>query len=83
MIQMKKEALKKHEDGKCLTLDETALAIWDPDKDDKPMSAMGILKIERRALAKLKSKLHSRYGIDNLDDIFDPKHREVARKEVS
>lgn len=80
MLEFKKQCLKKHEAGECLTLDETAFAIWDPEKDSKPMSPMGILKIERRALAKLKVEL-ANHGIKNLDDIFDPKHREMGKQE--
>ena len=57
MLAFKKECMRKHKDGKCLTLDETAFAIWDPKTQAKPMSPMGILKIERRALEKLKAEL--------------------------
>ena len=80
MLAFKKQCMKKHKDGKSLTLDETAFAIWDPDTQVKPMTAMGILKIERRALEKLKSEL-KKYGINNLDDVFDPKHREMGHQE--
>ena len=80
MLAFKKQCIRKHKDGKCLTLDETAFAIWDPKTQAKPMSPMGILKIERRALEKLKAEL-KKYGINNLDDVFDPKHREVWHQE--
>jgi len=79
MIAMRNIALKKHANGKALTLEETALAIWDPDSGKKPMTTMGLLKLERRALAKLKTKLKE-YNIDSLDDLFDPKYREVGRE---
>lgn len=77
-LELKKLAIKKHEAGNPLTLEETSYAIWNPDSDKPPMSPMGILKIERRALDKLKEKLQ-KYGIMGLDDIFDPKYRELAR----
>ena len=80
MLAFKKQCMKKHRDGKSLTLDETAFAVWDPDTQAKPMSPMGILKIERRALDKLKCEL-KKYGISSLDDVFDPKHREAGRQE--
>lgn len=80
MLDHRKRCIKKHEEGACLTLDETAFAIWDPDHEAKPMSPMGILKVERRALAKLKEEL-AKCGINNLDDVFDPKHREMGKQE--
>lgn len=80
MLAFKKQCLKKHAAGNGLTLDETAFAIWDPETQAKPMSPMGILKIERRALAKLKNEL-AKYGIKNLDDVFDPKYREMGHQE--
>lgn len=82
MLEHKKRCIKKHEAGECLTLEETAYAIWDPAHEAKPMSPMGILKIERRALAKLKAEL-AKYGIKNLDDVFDPKHRETGKQDNS
>lgn len=80
MIAFQKQCIKKHEAGECLTLDETAFAMWDPEHEDKPLSAMGVLKVERRALAKLKTEL-KKIGISNLDDVFDPKGRENAKQE--
>ena len=80
MLAFKKQCMKKHHDGKSLTLDETAFALWNPETQSKPMSPMGILKIERRALEKLKAEL-KKYGINNLDDVFDPKQREVGHQE--
>ena len=78
-LQMKKEALAKHANGERLTLDETACAMWDPESGKKPMSALGILKIERRALAKLKAAL-AKYGIKGIDDMFEAKSREIGQK---
>lgn len=80
MLDFKKQCLKKHEDGECLSLEETAFAIWNPETESKPFTPMGILKIERRALEKLKISL-KKYGINNLDDIFDPRHRENGHQE--
>lgn len=80
MLKFKEQCLKKHADGKSLTLDETAFAIWNPEREEKPMTPMGILKIERRACEKLKSKLKN-YGIKSLDDVFDPKYREMGKQE--
>lgn len=77
-LAMKEAAIKKHAAGEALTLEETATAMWNPEIENQPMSAMGILKIERRALEKLKKKL-SEFGITSLDDIFDPKFREYAK----
>lgn len=78
MLAFRGECLRKHRDGKALTLDETAFAMWNPDTEAKPMTPMGILKIERRALAKLKEKLKES-GVTSLDDLFDPKHREMGK----
>lgn len=78
-LKMKEDAMKKHAAGENLTLEETAAAIWNPETENQPMTAMGILKIERRALDKLKTLLASQYGINSIDDIFDPKYREYAK----
>ena len=80
MLEFKKQCIKKHENGECLSLEETAFAIWDPETQKKPLTPMGILKIERRALEKLKLSL-KKYGINNLDDVFDPRHRENGHQE--
>lgn len=80
MLEFKKQCLKKHEMGEPLTLEETAFAMWNPETENKPMTAMGVLKIERRALDKMKLAL-KKYGIHNLDDVFDPRHREAAKQD--
>ena len=77
-LQMKKEALRKREFGKCLTLEETAVAIWDPEKEDHPMTCMGVLKIEKRALSKLREAL-KKYNINDISDVIDPKFREFGK----
>lgn len=77
-LEFKKDALLKHAEGKPLTLEETAAAIWNPEAEDRPMTAMGVLKIEKKALAKLKSKLKE-INITGLDDLFESKYRECGR----
>ena len=77
-LKQKEIALAKHKAGKRLTLEETALAIWDPDSSKKPMTCMGIQKIEKRALEKLRVAL-KRYNINGLSDIIEPKYREYAK----
>lgn len=82
MLKMKRAAVRKFADGKTLTYDETRYAIWDPKSGKKPLSCMGVLKIERKALGKLKTEL-AKYGIQNLDDVLEPKHRQVGEKSFS
>ena len=77
-LKLKDLALFKHSKGNPLTLEETALAIWNPETNDRPMTSMGILKIEKKALNKLKTKLKA-YKISGLDDIFESKFREFGR----
>ena len=77
-MQMKKDALKKRALGERLTLEETAVAIWNPKTEQHPLTCMGVLKIEKRALDKLKTAL-KKYGIKNLDDVFESKHCEYGR----
>lgn len=78
-MHLKKIALAKHANGERLTLEETACAMWDPESGKKPMSALGVLKIERRALDKLKAALE-KYGIKGIDDMFESKGREIGQK---
>ena len=77
-LKIREDALKKHMTGKRLTLEETSAAMWNPDGCKAPMSCMGILKIENRALAKLKIAL-KKYHIDSIDDLFEPKYREFGK----
>ena len=67
---------KYYKKGQKLTVSQTAIAMWDPKTEKRPLTKMAVLKIEQRALAKLKSKLAS-LGIKSLDDVFSP-HREDA-----
>ena len=78
-LQMRKEALRKRAIGNCLTLEETAVAIWDPKKEDHPMTCMGVLKIEKRALSKAREAFIKKYGINSISDVIDPKFREIGK----
>ena len=78
-LQMKKEALRKRAFGNCLTLEETAVAIWDPKKEDHAMTCMGVLKIEKRALSKAREAFIKKYGINSISDVIDPKFREIGK----
>ena len=77
LIIMRNQCIAKHKMGEPLTLEETALAIWNPDTEVKPLTSMAIHKIEKRALLKLQGEL-KKYGIKSLDDLFENKHREFA-----
>lgn len=77
-LKLKEEALRRHKAGEPLSLEETALAIWDPDAEDYPMTSMGVLKIEKKALAKLKMALKKK-NIIGIDDLFESKFREYAK----
>ena len=81
-LEMKKEVLRKRIEGHRLTLEETAYAIWNPKKEKHPMTCMGVLKIEQRALAKLKLAL-KKYHINDMSDIIEPKFREPGKPESS
>lgn len=74
---LKAEAEEKLRTGHRLTLDETAVMIWNPKKEKKPLSAMGVLKIERRALAKIRKGL-AKMGITKLEDVVGVKTREAG-----
>ena len=78
-LKLKNEALKKHKAGERLTLEETAVAIWNPKTERQPITCMGVLKIEKRALAKIKAKLRAD-NIRSLDDVFEPKYREYGSR---
>ena len=42
-MQMKKAALRKRAEGERLTLEETAVAIWNPKTEKQPLTCMGVL----------------------------------------
>lgn len=77
-IKFRETCIAKYKSGERLTLEETAYAIWNPELEKKPMTSMGIYKIEQRALQKLKSALSSRCGINQLDDVYENSNRLVA-----
>ena len=77
-LQMKKEALRRRAEGERLTLEETAVAIWDPNTEKQPLTCMGVLKIEKKALEKMRVAL-KKYGINDLSDVIEPKYREYGR----
>lgn len=58
------EVILKYLNGEPLTLEETALAMWmyDGRKTKKPMTRMGMLKMEQRIMEKLR-KACSEKGI--------------------
>ena len=74
--EQRKVYREMHRKGQPLTVSQTAIAMWDPKTEKRPLTKMAVLKIEQRVLAKLKSKLAS-LGINNLDDVFFPR-REIA-----
>lgn len=74
--EQRKVYLEMHRKGQGLTVSQTAIAMWNPETEERPLTKTAVLKIEQRALAKLKSKLSS-LGIKSLDDVFSP-HRENA-----
>ena len=74
---LKVKAQEKLRTGHNLNLNEIAVMIWNPKKETKPLSAMGILKIERRALLKIR-KGFAKMGITKLDDVVGVKTREAG-----
>lgn len=70
-----------HRNGIILSAEQTAIAMWNPEIETKPMTKAAVLKIEQRALAKLKMKL-AKLGIKSLDDVFTPNCEEVERTVV-
>ena len=80
--EQRKVYIEMHRKGQKLTVEQTRLAIWDPETEEKPLTKMAVLKIEQRALAKLKTKLAS-LGINSLDDVFSPHHEEASQMELA
>lgn len=78
------DAIATYLAGKPLTLEQTAVALWHVEgrKTKKPMTKMGVLKIEQAALAKMRQGL-LKYGITSLDDVIDVKHRENAQDRLT
>jgi hypothetical protein len=77
-IKFREACIAKYKSGELLTLEETAYAIWNPEIEKKPMTSMGIYKIEQRIMQKLRSLLSSRYGIKQFDDVYENSNRIVA-----
>lgn len=80
LLEQRKIYREMHKKGQHLTVAQTAIAMWNPKTEPKPLSKMAVLKIEQKALAKLKSKLAA-LGIKNLNDILEPKrgaHDEIV-----
>lgn len=75
--ERRKLYLEMHRKGIRLTAEQTAIAMWNPEKEAKPLSKVMICKIERQALAKLRAKLNE-LGLKSLDDILSPKREEEA-----
>lgn len=70
--EMEELVISKYLTGTPMTLEETAFALWMSDgrKTPRPMTRMGVLKIEQKACAKLRIAL-KKYGIKQLDDAID------------
>ena len=70
------EVILKYLNGEPMTLEETALGLWmyDGRKTLKPMSRMGILKLEQRILQKFR-KACEEHGISE-DDLFTFVHND-------
>ena len=75
--EQRKVYLEMHKKGIPLTVEQTRLCIWNPETEEAPLTKMAVLKIEQRALEKLRAKMKE-LGIKNLDDVFGPR-REVAK----
>jgi len=64
--------LRFERSSEMLSLEESAVALWmiEGRKRSKPMTKMGLLKIEQQALLKIRLGL-AKYGIKSLDDVLD------------
>lgn len=80
--EQRKVYLEMHRKGQRLTVSQTAIAMWNPETEAKPLTKMAILKIEQRALAKLKTKLAS-LGIKSLDDVFSPNREDAVKVDLA
>lgn len=78
-IDKRDGSLKLERNGAPLTLEETSFMIWNLDgrKTSKPLSKVMMLKTEQSALQKLRKGL-AKYGINSIDDVFDPRYRTAA-----
>ena len=80
--EQRKAYLEMHKKGQKLTVSQTAIAMWDPKTEKRPLTKMAVLKIEQRALEKLRAKMKE-LGIKSLDDIFSPHHEEASQVEFA
>jgi len=80
--EQRKVYLEMHKKGIPLTVEQTQLCIWNPETEAKPLTKMAVLKIEQRALEKLRAKMKE-LGIKGLDDIFSPHHEEASQVELA
>ena len=80
--EQRKAYLEMHKKGVPLTVEQTRLCIWNPETEAKPLTKMAVLKIEQRALEKLRAKMKE-LGIKSLDDIFSPHHEEASQVEFA
>ena len=80
--EQRKVYLEMHKKGQRLTVSQTAIAMWNPETEAKPLTKMAVLKIEQRALEKLRAKMKE-LGIKSLDDIFSPHHEEASQVEFA
>lgn len=79
--EQRKIYLEMHRKGQKLTVEQTRLAIWNPETEARPLSKMMILKIEQKALEKLRAKLKE-IGINGLDDVLSPR-RDVSEADFA
>lgn len=79
--EQRKVYLEMHKRGIPLTAEQTAVALWNPEKEAKPLSKVMICKIEQQALVKLRAKLKE-LGLGSLDDILSPRREEAEKLEV-
>jgi len=80
--EQRKVYLEMHKKGIPLTVEQTRLCIWNPETESKPLTKMAVLKIEQRALEKLRAKMKE-LGIKGLDDIFSPHREEASQVELA
>lgn len=77
LLEQRKVYLAMHKKGHPLTTEQTAVALWNPEKEAKPLSKVMICKIEMQAMAKIRAKL-KKLGISSLDDILSPRREDAA-----
>lgn len=81
-LEQRKIYRQLHKHGQRLSAEQTRFAIWDPKTEAKPLSKTAIMKIEARALAKLK-KAFAKYNIHSVSDVFESGSFRQTAEEVS